>query len=1093
MTLCEIRADQEHYGLMSQPENIAAQREAYTPHVSVHQMVTMQASLHPHRPAVLCGREQLSYSEMNRRANLLARYLRAHGVGRESIVALWLRRSPWIMVAALAALKAQAAYLPLDPEHPAERLLFTVRDSGAKVVLTESALAEATQGARCPVVVLDSICDEVMRYGPEDLELESSPNDLAYLIYTSGSTGTPKGVEISHANLANLIAWHNRAFGVTAEDRASHLAGLGFDASVWEMWPYLTVGASLCLADYHTLIDAERLRDWIVDSEISIGFVPTPVAERLLTLDWPMETKLRTLLTGGDTLHRYPPARLPFSVVNNYGPTECTVVATSCVVPKTAASSLPAIGVPIDNTEVHILNARLEPCPCGKPGEIYIGGANVGRGYRNRPDLTAQRFVSNPFSPNERLFKTGDMGYFLPDGQIAFLGRTDNQVKIRGYRIELEEIAAVLNSHPKVTASTVALHGVDGAEKQLVAYLVAQQKPSVRDLQNHLSTRLPDYMVPSIFVRLEGLPLTANGKVDRSALPEPTAENMLVEAALAPSSDIEIRLALLLAGLLKVPEIGVDDDFFMLGGHSLLGTQLIARIRESFQVEMPLLALFDRPTVRGLAAEIERLLRVGEDTNPASKAQELQRPIPPPQIVRRPGDQPACLSIGQEAMWRHMRLSPELTCYNEPVTVYRTGPLDISVLQSALTELVRRHEAWRTNFATVAGEPVQLIRKAPDAVEFPIDDLRPLPAGAREAEALRLASQDASTPFDLERNPLFRARLVRLGDEDYRLFITAHHIILDGVTVFDILYPELVACYNALLAGEAPRLPEIPVQFADFAYWQRQHMHDEKIARQLAYWREQLADPAAPVQLPTDFPRQPERTYRGAIHSFAFTKALTEELRSFSEQHGMSMFVVMVAAYIALLHRYTLQRDVTIGTVAPGARKEPQLQHVMGLMQTRVPLRVDLSGDPTIRELLLRVRAVVSEALSQDDVPFEVLAGELKPKRDPSRGVFFDTMFSLQPRVPETGPGWNFTTMDAQPGGARHDLFVEMDDRTAGMRGHAQYNTDLFTEQTIARLAKDFEATLAVLMANPEQTLSDLSPLTLIHRAACLSAKNEAA
>jgi amino acid adenylation domain-containing protein len=593
---------------MNETQNSAARREVYTPNPPIDRMISMHAARHPNAPAVILGRERMSYYEMNRRANLLARYLRSVGVGRESIVALWLRRSPWIMVAALAAFKAQAAYLPLDPEHPSDRLLFTVNDSGAKIILTDSVLAERTAGARCRVAVLDRICDEVVKYDPEDLELEAGPQDLAYVIYTSGSTGTPKGVEITHANLANLVAWHNRAFSVTAADRASHLAGLGFDASVWETWPYLTAGASLCLADYHTLINPERLRDWIVDSQITIGFVPTPMAERLLALEWPAETRLRTLLTGGDTLHVYPPADLPFTVVNNYGPTECTVVSTSCVVPWGSSGSLPPIGMPIDDTDVHILDGRMQRVSSGKPGELYIGGANVGRGYRNHPELTAARFVQSPFAPDERLFKTGDLGYYLPNGQIAFLGRTDNQVKIRGNRIELEEIAAVLNSHPGVIASTVALHGSTDADKQLIGYVVAQQKPSVRSLQGFLAARLPDYMIPSVFVRLQTLPLTANGKVDRTALPPPTAANVLVEPRTAPGSDTEIRLTILLSGLLKVSEIGVDDDFFMLGGHSLLGTQLIARIRDSFQVELPLLTLFDQPTVRGLAAEIDRHL-----------------------------------------------------------------------------------------------------------------------------------------------------------------------------------------------------------------------------------------------------------------------------------------------------------------------------------------------------------------------------------------------------------------------------------------------------------------------------------------------------
>ena len=603
---------------MHYTEESVVQRESDRPlHLSVQNLIEEQAARRPDAPALIFGRERMSYHELNRRANLLARYLRSKGVGRESVVALWLRRSPWIPVAALAAFKVQAAYLPLDPEHPDERLLYMVRDSGAKVVLTESGLVDHTRGAACPVVVLDRICDTLERYDAGNLGLESDPQDLAYLIYTSGSTGTPKGVELTHANLSNLIAWHNHAFGVSSSDRASHLAGLGFDASVWETWPYLVAGATLCMADYQTLINPEKLRAWMVASELTIGFVPTPMAEQLLALSWPAETKLRTLLTGGDTLHVRPAPGLPFSLVNNYGPTECTVVSTSGVVPPSGSDSLPSIGAPIDQSNVYILDARMQPVPRGEVGELYIGGANVGRGYRNRPELTAERFIPNPFADG-RLYRTGDLGSQLADGQIAFLGRTDNQVKIRGYRIELEEIAAVLNSHPGVTVSTLAVHGNGDGEKQLVAYLVAAQRPSVKALQEYLSTRLPDYMVPSIFMQLDALPLTANGKVDRVALPAPSAENMLMDTSVAPSTNVEIKLSLILSSLLKVPEIGVDDDFFMLGGHSLLGTQLIARVREGFKVDLPLLVLFEQPTVRGLAAEIERLLSVTD--RPANAA-----------------------------------------------------------------------------------------------------------------------------------------------------------------------------------------------------------------------------------------------------------------------------------------------------------------------------------------------------------------------------------------------------------------------------------------------------------------------------------------
>jgi amino acid adenylation domain-containing protein len=574
-----------------------------------HRMVSAAASRRPDALAIASAQGRLSYGELDARANQLARHFRAMGIGPEDVVALWMTRSSWLIVAALAALKAGAAYLPMDPGNPRDRLLFMVNDCGAKVVVTESAMTECAGEARCPVLSLDHAWKEIETERAQAPQVELRLDALAYVIYTSGSTGRPKGVEITHANLANLILWHNRAFQVTAADHASHLAGLGFDASIWETWPYLASGAALHTADSETLSSPEQLRCWLVKNGITIGFVPTPLAERIIDTPWPEATKLRVLLTGGDTLHARPLAGLPFTVVNNYGPTECTVVATSTTVPSAPLhEGLPAIGAPIDNTEIYIVDEELQPVPDGVAGELFVGGANVGRGYRNHPELTAERFFANPFTPGAKLYKTGDLGRRLPDGQIAFLGRIDQQIKIRGYRIEPGEIAAAMNAHPSVNASAVLARADDVGEKYLVGYVVAHGDLTRGELQRFLLDRLPDYMVPSVFVMLESLPLTANGKLDYSALPLSTPENTLHDDVAATSSATEITLARIASELLRVPEIGPDDDFFLLGGHSLLGTQLIVRIREAFGVEVPLRTLFEQATVRGLAAEIERLL-----------------------------------------------------------------------------------------------------------------------------------------------------------------------------------------------------------------------------------------------------------------------------------------------------------------------------------------------------------------------------------------------------------------------------------------------------------------------------------------------------
>jgi amino acid adenylation domain-containing protein len=563
----------------------------------------------------------LAYGELNCRANRLACHLRSLGVRAGTVVGLCLPRSLDMVVGALGILKAGGAYLPLDPAYPADRLAFMLDDAQAPVLVTVPSLARRLATTKRDVV--DMNAPEIAAYPDRPPLLETAPSDLAYVIYTSGSTGTPKGVEITHSNLTNLVSWHEDAFSITATDRASHVAGLGFDAAVWELWPYLATGASVHLAHGVTRTSPECLRDWLVAQRITISFVPTPLAERLLTLEWPRTSALRIVLTGGDTLRRYPPPNLPFALINNYGPTECAVVATSGRVESDGCVDvLPPIGRAIANAEVYILDEWLDHTAAGTPGEIYIGGAGVARGYRNRPDLTAEKFISNPFSADagSRLFKTGDLGRFLPDGQIGFLGRVDDQIKIRGYRIEPNEIVGLLNRRPEIRQSIVIAREDTPDDRRLIAYLVMDPDARVTHtgLRDFLHQYLPDYMLPTAFVRLDGFQLTTNGKIDRAALPPPSPTNTVADpVSPVANTPVERRTAEIVAELLDLKEVARDDNFFLLGGHSLLGAQLIARLEEAFGVEIALRSLFDAPTVAGLASEIELL--AGAHGNPAPR------------------------------------------------------------------------------------------------------------------------------------------------------------------------------------------------------------------------------------------------------------------------------------------------------------------------------------------------------------------------------------------------------------------------------------------------------------------------------------------
>ncbi len=549
----------------------------------------------------------------------------------EQVVGLYLDRSPWMVIAALAVLKAGGAYLPLPHDSPRERLEFMLRDAEVAAVVTRYELAGYLSSDRHHVVAFDRDSAEIARQNSLPPACVVNAQNLAYVVYTSGSTGQPKGVEVLHRGLSNLVSWHLRAFEVTAADRASHLAALGFDAAVWELWPYLVAGASVHLAPNAVRQDPEALRDWLVAERITIGFLATPLAERLMLLQWPKTTGLRILLTGADKLHHRPSARLPFTLVNNYGPTECTVVATSGAVHADDPSNRPpTIGRPIDNIRAYVLDEEMKEVPVGMAGELYLCGAGIARGYRNHPELTAQTFVPNPFSPSERLYRTGDLARCLAGGEIEFLGRADEQVKIRGYRIEPGEIVKVLDQCAGVETSAVVAREREGGEKSLVAYLVLTDgsKLTAKRLREHVSQHLPAYMVPASFVRVSALPVTENGKVDRSALPAPGAANCLVdEEFIAPRTLVEQRLAATLSQLLHVKAVGVNDNFFFLGGHSLLGTQLLTRISQSFGVELSLLSLFDRPTLAAMSEEIERLILAKLDqVEPPQRSPRLEAP-----------------------------------------------------------------------------------------------------------------------------------------------------------------------------------------------------------------------------------------------------------------------------------------------------------------------------------------------------------------------------------------------------------------------------------------------------------------------------------
>ncbi len=1053
----------------------------------VHQLFQEQAGRTPDALAVADPSTRLSYCELNARANWLAAELRRFGVGPDVCVGVCLERSAEMVVAWLAVWKAGGACVPLDPASPNERLKFMLEDARTPVLITRQSWSQTLNFERSNLkfVCVDSLDAAPPAAPPEEgcnsRAANPSPTHLAYVIYTSGSTGAPKGVEIEHASLVNLIAWHQRTYRVTPADRASQIATPAFDASVWELWPYLTAGASIHIPDQETRLSPEKLPAWLAANNITLAFVPTPLAEAMLNGSWPGQSALRALLTGGDKLHHGPRPDLPCGLINHYGPTESTVVATSALVPaQEAPAKPPPIGRPIANTQVFILDRHAQPVPLGVPGELHIGGVGLARGYHNRPELTAEKFIPNPFhrNPQARLYKTGDLVRWRPDGQIEFLGRLDYQVKVRGQRIELGEVEATLLRHVGVRESVVVACADARGENRLAAYVVPAPGPSLTPgvLREFLKQILPGAMVPSAFVLLDALPLSPNGKVDRRALPPPDFSADSEKSFVAPRTPAETALAQIWSEVLGRKEVGVHDDFFAIGGHSLTATQVVLRARNAFQVDLPLQDLFSSPTVAELAEKMEALSHATPPAGPA--------PAPP----ERNGASP--LSFAQERLWFMEQLEPGQPFNNIPVAFRMEGALNLSALERAMAEMVRRHKPLRTSFKDAGGRPVAVVVPAA-AVAIPIVDLSLLTATAQEDRAKRCMLEEARRPFDLAKRPLLRATLIRLAEAQHLLLLTTHHIVCDGWSM-GVFYREFSALYQAFSNEKPSPLPELKFDYADFARWQRERLQGGALEKQLNFWIKQLQGAATALALPTDYPRAPMQTYRGATQHFALPANLLEELRQLSRREDVTLFMLLLSAFQALLHRYTGQQDILIGSPVAG-RTRVETECLIGLFLNTVVLRGDLTGDATFRELLRRNRRVALDAYAHQEVPFEKIVDALQPGRDLSRPPLFQVMFVLQnePMQPLELAGLKLTLLPTHSGTAKFDFMLSLEEMAGGLGGFIEYNTDLFQRETIARLLGHYQRLLEGIAADVEQRVSQLPLLTEVEQKKILTEWND--
>ncbi|MGH3615019.1 MAG: amino acid adenylation domain-containing protein, partial [Pseudonocardia sp.] len=1045
------------------------------PGTTLPELFAMQVARVPDAVAVVCGDEGLSYRELDERANRLARLLIGCGVGPEQFVGLALPRSVDMVVALLAVSKAGAAYLPIDPNYPPARVGFICADAGLVVVLTtgESSGCLPVEVAR--LVIDDAgVVEEIAGCsGAEvtdaDRVVPLSASHAAYAIYTSGSTGVPKAVVVAHQSVVNLAGWAAAEFGVSGLSRVVASTSLNFDVSVFEIFCPLTVGGSI-----------EVVRDVLALSEPALS-VPG-VGERVASLISGVPSALSqglsfggggavradTVVLAGEALSVRTAREIQAAtscrrIANIYGPTEATVYATAWYCEQEVpVDQSPPIGRPIANTQIFVLDDRLRPVPVGVIGELYIAGIGLARGYLGRTGLTAGRFIAHPFgAPGERMYRSGDLVRWTAGGELDYLGRADDQVKIRGFRIEPGEIEAVLVTHPGISEVVVVAREDQPGTKRLVAYLVptGETTPSTAELRGHVTQTLPDYMVPALFVTLEELPLGSTGKLDRKALPAPDRLTEPVAGYVAPRTAAEQTLAEVWTQVLGVDRVGIHDNFFELGGDSILSVQVMSRLRVAFGVELSPRVLFIDPTVAGLATAV---------------AGSGVCALPPIPVADRVGE--LALSFAQQRLWFLDQFAPGESGYVTAFALGLCGDLDLEVLVGALGALVARHESLRTTFETIGGRGVQVVHP-PAPVSLPVRDLSESAGPERRRELERVLAAESDQPFDLSGGPLLRVGVVRLEATEHVLTVAMHHIITDGWSV-GVFVAELGVLYNAILAGRTPRLPELTVQYVDYALWQRELLTGAVLDSALDYWREQLV--GVPVlELPTDRPRPAVLTSVGAIHQFVVPAEVTGRLKELGRCQDGTLFMTLVAACQVLFARYSGQDDIAVGTVVSG-RERAELEGLIGFFVNTLVLRSRIDSEHSFTRFLTQVRETVLDALGHQQVPFERLVDELAPVRDTSRTPLFQAMVILQNNPGHTPEltGLDISGLELPITTTQFDLTVQFQEAGDVLVGGLTYNTDLFDTATVERMAGHLLVLLNGIATDPDQPINRLPVLT---------------
>ena len=1045
-------------------------RAEYPQDQCLHELFVSQVASHAGDTAAICGGEQLTYEDLYARSRDLAWYLQSLGVEPDRLVGVCMDRSLDMITGLLGILQAGGAYVPLDPDYPGERLEHMLRDSRAAIVLTEERLLEKLAGLVSPgtrLVAMDrewpAILAQVaeLRANGMPLRQDVRPHHLSHVIYTSGSTGQPKGVAIEHHSPVTLVHWANEVY--SREELAAVLASTSicFDLSVYEIFVTLANGGTIVLVP-----NALGLVDLPKGTPLTlINTVPSAI-EELVRLGV-IPDSVRTINLAGEPLSaalvtRIYEATSAEKVYDLYGPSEDTTYSTYCLRQKKGRAT---IGRPIANTQVYILDRHNQIQPVGVPGELHIAGDGLARGYLNRPELTEEKFVANPFQPGTRMYKTGDLARWMDDGTIQYLGRIDTQVKIRGFRIEMGEIEVRLSQHPQIQDCAVIAQDQD-AGKQLVAFYRAKDATADRvvelpydELRAHLSRTLPDYMVPSAFVSLPAIPLNPNGKVDRRALMRMDVTIGAGRDYVAPRNETEQRLVAIWAAVLnRVPQtIGVHDNFFELGGHSLLAMQLVSRTRSELGIDLPLKALFERSSIAQLAEFITAAQRSD---------------IPPIERVDRASLERLPLSFAQERLWFIHQLDPTSAGYNVPGAVTIRGQLDVDQLEQALNRIIERHENLRTVFLNEEGQAHQRILDRVDFALERIDLTFYATREARETTARQLCQTDAAKPFDLAAGPLIRGKVIKLAEHEHIVMLNMHHIISDGWSV-GVVIREL----GVFLAGHGAELPPLPIQYADYSVWQRRWLEESGVLEhQLAYWQKKLTGVAETLDLATDYPRPGVRSFAGASHAFALDAQLTGQLKRLAEQQGGTLYMVLLAAFKALLHRYTGQNDICVGSPIAN-RQYGETEGLVGMFVNLLAMRSQVEGVDTFAGLLGKVKETCLEAYEHQDTPFEKIVDLLQPQRNLAISPLFQVTLTLQ----NADMGAADPSIERYPlhsGISKFDFGFEFTETPQGLAGAIEYCAALFKPTTIARMAAHFDALCRAITSTPSAAIANLGYLS---------------